>query len=141
MGNGPEMLAMWENPQMFAFLIPIVAIVGGLTFVTVAHWLDTQRKEREAYYKAETLRRITEASGEGAKSAIELMQTDDRLKRLKQREGMKIAGLSNIGVGAGLLIFLHALLPGNGIYLCGTIPGLIGVAFLIYVFFLASPVE
>ncbi len=141
MGNGPEMLAMWDNPQMFAFLIPIVAIVGGLTFVTVAHWLDTQRKEREAYYKAETLRRITEASGEGAKAAIELMHADDRIKRLKQREGMKIAGLSNIGVGAGLLIFLHALMPGNGIYLCGMIPGLIGVEFQIYVFFLAAPIE
>jgi len=27
MGNGPEMLAMLDNPQTFAFLIPIVAIV------------------------------------------------------------------------------------------------------------------
>lgn len=141
MGNGPEMVAMLDNPQMFAFLIPIVAIVGGLTFVTVAHWLDSQRKEREAYYKAETLRRVTEASGEGARAAVELMHQDERLKRLKAREGMKIGGLTNIGVGIGLLIFLHALLPGNGIYLCGMIPGLIGVGLLTYVFFLAAPVE
>ena len=83
MGNGPEMVAMLDNPQMIAILIPIVAIVGGITFVTVVHWLDTQRKEREAYYKAETLRRITEASGEGAKAALDLMHQDDRLKRLK----------------------------------------------------------
>ncbi len=141
MGNGSEMLAMLDNPQMFAFLIPIVAIVGGLTFVTVAHWLDSQRKEREAYYKAETLRRVTEASGEGARAAVELMHQDERLKRLKAREGMKIGGLTNIGVGIGLLIFLHALMPGNGIYLCGMIPGLIGVGLLTYVFFLAAPVE
>lgn len=132
---------VWGNPQMMAFLVPVVAIVGGITFVTIAHWLDTQRKEREAYYKAETLRRITEASGEGAKAAIDLMRQDERLKRIKQREGMKIAGLSNIGVGAGLLIFLHALMPGNGVYLCGMIPGLIGVGFLVYVFFLAAPLE
>ena len=39
------------------------------TFVIVVHWVDTQRKEREAFYKTETLRRITEASGEGAKAA------------------------------------------------------------------------
>jgi len=97
MGNSPEMLAMWDNPQTIAILIPIVAIVGGLTFAIVVHWLDTQRKEREAYYKAETLRRITEASGEGAKAALELMHQDDRLKRLKQREGMKIGGLINLG--------------------------------------------
>ena len=33
MGNSPEMLAMLDNPQTIAILIPIVAIVGGLTFV------------------------------------------------------------------------------------------------------------
>ena len=80
----------------------------------MVHWVDTQRKEREAYYKTETLRRITEASGEGAKAAVELMRADERLKRIKAREGMKIGGLVNIGVGIGLLIFLHALMPGNG---------------------------
>ena len=79
-----------------AFLIPIVVIVGGLTFVTVAHWLDTQRKEREAYYKSETLRRITEASGEGAKAAIELMHQDARLKRLRSREGLRFPALSTL---------------------------------------------
>lgn len=141
MGNGPEMVAMLDNPQMFAFLIPIVAIVGGITFVTVVHWLDTQRKEREAYYKAETLRRITEASGEGAKAALDLMHQDDRLKRLKVREGMKISGLVNLGAGLGVMIFLHELLKGTAIYLCGMIPALIGVGFLVYVFLLASPVE
>jgi len=118
-----------------------VAIVSTFTFVIVVHWVDSQRKEREAYYKAETLRRITEASGEGAKAALELMRADDRLKRIRAREGMKIGGLVNIGVGIGLLIFLHGLLPGTSIYLCGLIPGFIGVGFLVYVFFLAAPVE
>jgi hypothetical protein len=69
------------------------------------------------------------------------MREDERLKRIHAREGMKIAGLINIGVGIGLLIFLHALLAGTAIYLCGLIPGLIGVGFLIYVYFLAAPVE
>ncbi|MGB8028344.1 MAG: DUF6249 domain-containing protein [Terracidiphilus sp.] len=133
---------MWGNgPEMFGILIPIVAIVCTFTFVIVVHWLDTQRKEREAYYKTETLRRVTEASGEGAKAALELMHQDERLKRLKGREGMKIGGLVNIGVGIGLLIFLHALLPGTAIYLCGLIPGLIGVGFLVYVYVLAVPVQ
>ena len=69
------------------------------------------------------------------------MQADERLKRIKAREGMKIGGLVNIGVGIGLLIFLHGLLPGTAIYLCGMIPGLIGVGFLLYVYVLAAPVE
>ncbi len=108
------------------------------TFTGVVHWLDSQRKEREAFYKSETLRRVSEASGEGAKAALELMHGDERLKRIKAREGMKIGGLVNIGVGIGLLIFLHALLPGTAIYLCGMIPGLIGVGFLLYVYVLAG---
>ncbi len=127
------------GPIVFLFPIAIIAVV--FTFTGVVHWVDSQRKEREAYYKTETLRRITEASGEGAKAALELMHQDERLKRIKAREGIKIGGLVNIGVGVGLLIFLHALMPGNGVYLCGMIPGLIGVGFLVYVFFLASPVE
>lgn len=136
-----EVMFSSNGAEVFPFLIPIVAIVSVFTFVIVIHWVDTQRKEREAYYKAETLRRVTEASGEGAKSALELMREDERLKRIHTHEGMKIAGLVNIGVGISLLIFLHALLPGTAIYLCGLIPGFIGVGFLVYVYFLAAPVE
>ncbi len=141
MGNSPEMLAMWDNPQTIAILIPIVAIVATFTFVSVVHWIDSQRKERDAFYKAETIRRVTEASGEGAKAALELMRTDERLKRLKGREALKITGLVNLSVGVGVMIFLHELLAGTAIYLCGLIPALIGLGFLVYVFFLASPVE
>jgi hypothetical protein len=103
--------------------------------------LDSQRKEREAYYKAETLRRVTEASGEGAKAALELMREDERLKRIKAREGMKIAGLINIAVGVGAMVFLHAFLAGTTIYLGGMVPLLVGVGFIVYVYLLAAPVE
>jgi len=130
-----------NDSQMFVFLVPIVAIVSVFTFTAIVHWVDSQRKERDAFYKADTLRRVTEASGEGAKAALELMREDERLKRIHTREGMKIAGLINVGVGIGLLIFLHGLLGGTAIYLCGLIPGFIGVGFLVYVYFLAAPVE
>jgi hypothetical protein len=41
------------------------------------------------------------------------------------------------------MIFLHALLGGGGgsVYLSGLIPGLIGVAMLVYVYFMAAPAE
>ncbi|HTW62801.1 MAG TPA: hypothetical protein VMD55_13425 [Terracidiphilus sp.] len=50
---------------------------------------------------------------------------------------------NGIGVGVALMIFLRALLGAGGgsPWLCGLIPGFIGVAMLIYVFFLASPIE
>ena len=122
-------------------LFPIVIVAIVFTFTGVVHWVDTQRKEREAYYKTETLRRVTEASGEGAKAAIELMREDERLKRIKAREGMKIGGLINIGVGVALVIFLRALVSNEPVYLCGLIPGFVGIALLVYALFLAPPVE
>src|ERR1035437_6983203 len=75
-------------------------------FIPTVTWIDSQRKEREAFYKAETFRRLAEASGEGGKAAIDLMREESRLERQKKREGMKIGGLICIGVGAAMVIFL-----------------------------------
>ena len=66
---------------IFGILIPIVGIVSVFTFVTIAIWVGNRRKERDAFYKSETLRRITEAQGEGPKAAIELLREEERLKR------------------------------------------------------------
>jgi hypothetical protein len=103
-------------------------------------WFGTRQKEREAFYKSETLRRVTEASGEGAKAAIDLLREEEHLKRIKAREGIKVGGVVTLGVGIGLMIFLWALV-GFKIALCGLIPGLIGVALLGYAYLLAGPVE
>jgi hypothetical protein len=131
---------MGENVM---YLVPICGIVGVFTFLTVKVWLGGQRKEREAFYKAETLRRITETSGEGAKAAIDLLKEDERLKRIKSREGNKIGGLVCVAVGVGSVIFMWNMSktdPGVP-YLVGLVPGLVGVAMLVYVYFLAAPVE
>jgi hypothetical protein len=130
-----------SSVQTLAIMFPVAIILIVFAFVSVLHWIDSQRKERDAFYKAETIRRVTEASGEGAKAALELMKADERLKRLKAREGLKIGGLINIGVGVGVMIFLHELLPGTAIYLSGSIPALIGVGFIAYVYVLAAPIE
>jgi Domain of unknown function (DUF6249) len=130
-----------NSVQMLAILFPIAITIVVFAFVIVIHWVDVQRKERDAFYKAETIRRVTEASGEGAKAALELMKADERLKRLKAHEGLKITGLINLGVGIGVMVFLHELLKGTAIYLCGIIPALIGAGFIAYVYVLASPIE
>jgi hypothetical protein len=130
-----------EGIQMVAVMIPVVAIVSVFTFSTLAVWFGIRLQERRAFYKAETLRRITESSGEGAQAALELLREDDRLKRIRTREGLKLGGLINLAVGVALIIFLWALVPAHGVYLCGLIPGLVGVAMLGYVRFLAAPLE
>jgi hypothetical protein len=125
---------------MFAFLsISAVALFG--IFLPLAAWFSSRRQEREAFYRAETFRRVTEATGEGAKAALELLRQEDRLKRIKSREGLKIGGIVNIGVGVALVIFLWSLGGPGSPYLCGLIPFFIGVGMLIYVYFLAVPIE
>jgi hypothetical protein len=120
--------------------LSISAVALFAVFIPLVSWIDSRRKEREAFYKSETLRRLGESSGEGAKLALDMLHEEARRDTIKQREGLKIGGLINIGVGVALLIFLR-MLVGEPVYLCGLIPGLIGVAMLVYVYFLAAPVE
>jgi hypothetical protein len=139
-------LFLFEDPAvvmsygLWAFL-SIGAVSLFVVFIPLTSWIDSRRKEREAFYKAETIRRLAEASGEGAKAAIELLREDDRLKRLKTLEGMKIGGVITLAVGIALVIFLRSLIGNEPVYLCGLVPGFIGVAMLVYVFFMAAPVD
>jgi predicted cobalt transporter CbtA len=124
--------------------LSIGAVALFVIFIPTVTWIDKQHKEREAFYKAETVRRITEASGDGAKAAIEMMREQDRLEQLKKREGMKIGGLICVAVGVALVIFLRSIMgsqDSGAPYMVGLIPGFIGVAMLVYVYALAAPVE
>lgn len=114
-----------------------VALFG--IFLPLATWMDHRRKEREAFYKAETVRRIAEAPSEGGNSAVMLLREQERIASIKTREGLKIGGIINIGVGIGVTVFLYALLHGSPVSLCGMIPALIGAAMLVYVYVLAEP--
>jgi len=140
-------LHLFGEPDMNGIGLWVFLSVGAVAmfcvFIPLVTWMDSRRKEREAFYKAETFRRLSEATGEGAKAALQLLREEDRLKRIRAREGMKVGGLINVFVGVGLVIFLRMLLGGGSgsPYLCGLIPGFVGVAMLIYVFFLAGPIE
>lgn len=127
------------NFGLWAFLT-ISAVALFAVFIPLVTFIDSRRKEREAYYKAETIRRVAEASGEGARAAVELLRHQDRIAQIKVREGLKMGGIINIGVGSALVIFLGGFLSWK-IALCGLIPGFIGLAMLVYVFLLASPVD
>jgi hypothetical protein len=120
--------------------LSVGAVALFAVFIPLVSWMDTRRKEREAYYRAETLRRVTESSGEGSKATLELLWEENRRKMLATREGLKIAGVINIGVGLALIPFLKMLVPGEAVFLCGLIPLFIGIAMLVYVYVLAAPV-
>jgi hypothetical protein len=125
------------------FLFLSVVMVSTFSFVSIAVWTEARRKEREAYYKSETMRRITESTGDGGRQALEIMREEERIRQAAQRakdlraiEGLKIGGLVNVGVGVGLSIFLFSFNSRSPVYLVGLIPAMIGVALLVYALFL-----
>lgn len=122
-----------ESTAVFLFLsVGAVALFG---FIAVASWSDARRKEREAYYKSETLKKLAESQGSAA--VLELLREEGKQAAAKRREGLRLGGLINIAVGVGLGIFLAGMVRDERAYLLGVIPLLIGVALLSYSLFLA----
>jgi fatty acid desaturase len=137
---GPD--EIFSSFGMWAFLaVGAVSLFG--IFIPTVTWLDSRRKEREAFYKAETFRRLTESSSEGAKAAIEMLRQESRLERQKRREGMKLGGLICVAVGAAMVIFLRVQTARDpsAPYLVGLIPVFVGLALLVYVYFMSPPAE
>ena len=120
-----------------AVAIPVVGSIALFSFLAVAAWSDARRKEREEYYRNETLKKIAESSGEGAKAAIELMREQNRNVTKRRFEGMKLGGLITAVVGIGVMALLRGLVSDEPVYLAGLIPLLVGLALLTYTYFLA----
>jgi hypothetical protein len=120
-----------------AIAIPVVGSIALFSFLAVASWSDARRKEREAYYRTEALKKIVESPGEGARAAVELIREQDRRAALGRRNGQKLGGLITFAVGLGLMLFLHAVNREEPVYWVGAIPLLIGLALLVYAFTMA----
>ena len=120
-----------------AMAVAVVGSIAVFSFLSVAVWSDTRRKEREVYYKNETLKKIAESSGEGAQAAIELLREQNRTVTKRRLEGMKLGGLITTVVGIGVMALLRGLVRDEPVYLSGLIPLLIGLALLTYTFLLA----
>jgi hypothetical protein len=123
------------------WLVPISAIVGVFTFITVLAWVGEKRKERESFYRSEVLKKIADNPGDAARNVLELMRAQERSTEIRVREGIKLGGLITAAVGIGLMSFLKFLLPGAPVWMVGLIPLLVGAALLAYAFILAPKVN
>jgi hypothetical protein len=113
------------------FIFLAIGAIALFTFLSVATWAGTRQAEREAYYKADMLKKIAETGGE-RNPALEYLREQERIAAEKRLGGYKLGGLVNVGVGLGLMLLLRGLIHGPSIYLCGTIPLFIGLALLAY---------
>jgi hypothetical protein len=115
-------VALWE------FLS--VGAVALFSFLAIASWSESHRREREAYYKSEAIRKLADATPEVAASALEFLREQERNDRERVLAQIRIGGLVTCGVGMGTMIFLWALIREAPIYLSASIPLLIGAALL-----------
>jgi hypothetical protein len=124
---------------MQIFTLPLALFLavgaGGMwAFITVVSWADVRRREREAYYKHETMKKISEMPGE---SGLALLREDERNTMRRRRENIRLGGLVTAAAGIGVMIFLYALQPARPVYLTGLIALLVGLALLSYAYVLA----
>jgi hypothetical protein len=122
------------------FLFLAVAAIALFTFLSVATWAGTRQAEREAYYRAEMMKKIAEVGGD-RNPALDYLREHEKIRAAKHLAGFKVGGLVNIGVGLGLMALLAGLVHPTPVYLAGTIPLFVGVALLVYAFWFAPKPE
>jgi hypothetical protein len=124
------------------FIVPAVGAVALFTFLAVASWAESRQKEREAFYRSETLRKAIEQGGESAQSVLQIMREDELQKMRRRIDGLRLGGLITAAVGTGLMVFLYAMVPDEPVWLVGVIPLLIGIVLAGYGFLSrADPVD
>ncbi|HYK89899.1 MAG TPA: hypothetical protein VE398_14075 [Acidobacteriota bacterium] len=129
---------MHDSVWWLQVLLPVVILVGGFTFVSVIGWARERRKEREAFYRSEVLKKIAESPENSAQRVLEMLRQEDQNRQNRIREGLKLAGLVNVAVGAGLAVLLSVLFrQEHGAWLLGLIPMGVGAVIFVYVYFLA----
>jgi hypothetical protein len=121
---------------MFLFLS--VAAVALFSFVSITTWADARRKEREAYYKSEVLKKIAETQGPTGNAALDYLREEEKIAVRRQREGLKLGGLITIAVGIGLMLLFGGVVDrdNRGVIFVGALPLLIGVALTVYAYLL-----
>lgn len=126
----------FARPDVMVFVFLAVAAIALYSYLSINSFVNGRRKEREAYYRNETVRRLTESQGAGADAAIALMREEDRLWTIRRLEGTKLGGLITTGVGIGLMIFLGIANDDNHLIgvAIGIVPLMVGLALLLYAY-------
>jgi hypothetical protein len=112
------------------WIFQAVVITAFLSFVAVVMWLRSQRKERQEYYRAETMKRVAETGA--AAAAIEFAREQDRLARAGLRRGLQLAGLVTVAAGVGFGIFAAGIEQNEPVYLLSAMPILVGLALFVF---------
>ena len=95
---------------MGASITPVIALafVGVLvvivfTFLSMVIWTDARRKEREALYRSELLKKLADTPGPGAEAVLANLREEEQQKHGRRREHVTLGGVLCAAAGFGLL--------------------------------------
>jgi lipopolysaccharide export LptBFGC system permease protein LptF len=130
-----------QNVGSVALLIPIVTMVALFTFLSVAVWSEERRKEREAHYRSELMKKMLEQPGPAADRILQMMRDEEVRSTVQKREGRRLGSLVSMAVGVGTALLFWALEPGTALWTVGSIPFLIGAVIFAFSIFCCRPQE
>lgn len=137
--NRIEVDDMGFNSDLPMYLFLSVASVAMFSFIAVSVWSQERRREREAFYRSETIKRIAETQGPGSSAAIDFLREEEKNAAQRRYEGRKLGGLVTSAVGLALMIFIRGVNRNDPDWLVGLIPLFIGLSLLAYSYLLAPP--
>ena len=123
------------NEGVAFFLFLSVGAASLFSFIAVIVWAGERRREREAYYRSEIIKKAAELPSSDV--TLGFLRERDRVEARRTRAGLQLGGLIAVAAGVGMIIFLRQLVPTTAVYLSGLIPVFVGVAMLGYSMFLA----
>lgn len=133
-------------------LMPAIIVIAVFTFLSIAAWSDARKKEREAFYRSEVRKKLIEKwGGTNTEQLMEVLREDSKNSELGQllsfarddqpydprrrRDRFILAGLVTAAIGGGMWIVFSVMPFGSGVSHIGILPLIVGVALLIYAFF------
>lgn len=126
---------MNESAAMFMFLS--VVVTAGLSFLAVIIWITQRQKEREAYYRSETIKKVAESSSSSSAAALEYLRESERVANRRIHQGLTLGGLLAMAVGFSLLVFLFMSMPKDNLHFVALIPIVVGATLFLYTRYMA----
>jgi len=136
------MQPMQHIHDLLVLLVPTISAIGLFALLTVASWAKARQRERESFQRAELLRKLAESSGEANAQVLQLLREDDETRIRRRREGLILAGMIWLVLGAGFIAVGHLIphLENSGTWALGILPMFAGAAILVHaIFFAARP--
>ena len=117
--------------QTLPLLIPIVGSIALFGFLSIASWADARRREREAFFRHELLKKVADSPGGQQVVALMRQEEADRIER--RRQAIQLAGWVTLGAGIGVGVLLSQLVRVvAGLWAVGAIPALVGAALVLH---------